>query len=102
MEQKSQRWTSGRKAELVLQIIKGETSIVEACRSNDLRQSEIELWLNEFIQSGTRGLKAKNKDQQDEHARQVKEMQAKIGELVLELDARKKLQALIDQEENDS
>ena len=57
MEQKSQRWTSGRKAELVLQIIKGETSIVEACRSNDLRQSEVELWLNEFIQSGTRGLK---------------------------------------------
>lgn len=102
MEQKSQRWTSGRKAELVLQIIKGETSIVEACRSNDLRQSEVELWLNEFIQSGTRGLKAKSKDQQDEHARRVKEMQAKIGELVLELDARKKLQALNDQEENDS
>jgi len=29
-------------------------------------------------------------------------MQAKIGELVLELDARKKLQALLNQEENNS
>ena len=101
MEQKTQRWTAGRKAELVLKIIKGETTLVEACRSNDLRQSEVESWMDEFIQSGTKGLKKKTKDQQDEQAIQIKEMHAKIGELVLELDARKKLQALIDQEEDD-
>ncbi len=38
----------------------------------------------------------------DERDRQIKTMQAKIGELVLELDARKKLQALNDQEEENS
>lgn len=102
MESKTQRWTSGRKAELVLQIIKGEKTLVEACRANDLKQSEVDMWIKEFVASGTQGLKAKNKDELDERDRQIKTMQAKIGELVLELDARKKLQALIDQEEENS
>ena len=102
MEQKTQRWTAGRKAELVLKIIKNEITLVEACRANDLKQSEIESWIEDFINSGTKGLKATNKDAQDEQAREIKEMKAKIGELVLELDARKKLQALLDSEENNS
>lgn len=102
MEQKTQRWTAGRKAELVLKIIKNEITLVEACRANDLRQSEVESWMDEFINSGTKGLKANNKDAQDEQAKEIKDMKAKIGELVLELDARKKLQALLDSEENDS
>jgi hypothetical protein len=101
MEQKTQRWTSGRKAELVLKIIKGETTMIETCRANDLKQSEVEGWIGDFIKSGTQGLKANGKDIQDERDRQIKEMHAKIGELVLEIDARKKLQALNDQEEND-
>lgn len=37
----------------------------------------------------------------DQYEQQIKEIRAKIGELVLELDARKKLQALLDQEETD-
>ena len=102
MEQKAQRWTAGRKAELVLKIIKNEITLVEACRANDLKQSEIESWIDEFINSGTKGLKANNKDARDEQAKEIKDMKAKIGELVLELDARKKLQALIDLEENNS
>lgn len=102
MEQKTQRWTASRKTELVLQIIKGETTLVEACRANDLKQSEVDGWIRDFLNAGTQGLKVKGKDDLDERDRQIKTMQAKIGELVLELDARKKLQALIDQEENNS
>ncbi len=37
MEQKTQRWTAQRKAELALQIIKGELTMVEVCRQNELR-----------------------------------------------------------------
>jgi hypothetical protein len=57
--------------------------------------------MDELIKSGTRGLKTPSRDSQDEQTREINEMKAKIGELVLELDARKKLQALIDLEEND-
>ncbi len=102
MEQKPTRWTAQRKAELALQIIKGELSMVDVCRQNDLRQSEVEGWIATFIASGTQGLKTNSKEQINEYERQIKEMRSKIGELVLELDARKKLQALLDREEMNS
>ena len=102
MEQKTLRWTAQRKAELALQIIKGEITMVDACRQNDLKQSEVDNWIATFIASGTQGLKTNSKEQMNEHERQIKEMQTKIGELVLELDARKKLQALREREETES
>ncbi len=102
MESKVQRWTAQKKAEIALQIIKGELKIVDVCRQNDLKQSEVESWINTFIAGGTQSLKTNTKEQQIETERQIKDMQAKIGELVLELDARKKLQALLDREESNS
>jgi hypothetical protein len=39
-------------------------------------------------------LKARSEDEQAVHEREVRELRAKVGELVLELDARKKLEAL--------
>jgi transposase-like protein len=102
MEQNFQRWTAKRKVELILQLIKGETTLVDACREYDLKQSEAEGWIETFLKSGERGLKANSKDEQAAHEREVNELRAKVGELVLEIDARKKLQALIDQEEKAS
>jgi transposase-like protein len=102
MEQKFQRWTSKRKAEIVLQLIKGEVKLVDICRQNDLKQSEVESWIETFLRGGEKNLKTNSKEEIDQYERQIKEMRAKIGELVLELDARKKLQALLDQEETNS
>jgi transposase-like protein len=102
MEQKFQRWTSKRKAEIVLQLIKGEVKLVDICRQNDLKQSEVEGWIEAFLRGGEKNLKTSLKEEIDQYERQIKEMRAKIGELVLELDARKKLQALLDQEETNS
>jgi hypothetical protein len=47
-----------------------------------------------FLKSGERGLKARSEDEQATRDREVRELRAKVGELVLELDARKKLGAL--------
>ena len=102
MENGFQRWTAKRKSELVLQLIKGEKTLVEICRSQDLKQSEVQGWLDTFLKGGEHSLKTNAKGEQSLHDREVKELRAKVGELVLELDARKKLQALIDQEENAS
>lgn len=88
MEKDFQRWTAKRKVELLLQLIRGETKLVDACREHDLKQSEVEAWM------GTRGLKARTEDERAVHEREVRELRAKVGELVLELDARKKAEAL--------
>jgi transposase-like protein len=95
MEKKSQRWTAERKVELLLQLIRGETKLVDACREHDLKQSEVESWMETFLVAGERGLKARSEDEQVVvHERELRELRAKVGELVLELDARQKLAAL--------
>ncbi len=93
------RWTAKRKAELVLDLMKGKVEISEVSRAYDLCPSEIEGWMEQALSGMENGLKNKPKDMYMQHEAQVKVLQAKIGELVLELDARKKLQALIDREE---
>lgn len=99
MEQHFQRWTSKRKSELILQLIKGERKLQDICRENDLKQSEVEAWLQTFLKSGEKGLKTQTKDELDAKDKEIKELRAKVGELVLELDTRKKLEALIQSQE---
>jgi len=42
-EPKTQRWTAKMKAAVVLEILKGKTTRVEACRKYKIRQSELEV-----------------------------------------------------------
>ena len=76
-----------------MQLIRGETKLVDACREHDLTQSEVDAWMETFVAAGGRGLKARSEDEQAVHERELRELRAKVGEL-LELDARKKLEAL--------
>jgi len=94
MEPQIQRWSAKRKVELLLSLIKGEKKLVDVCREHDLKQSEVESWMEAFMKGGERGLKAKTEDEAVVHEKEVKELRAKVGELVLELDARKKWAAL--------
>ena len=94
MEKDFQRWTARRKVELLVQLIKGEVKLVDVCREHDLKQSDVESWMDMFLKGGERSLKARSEDEQAVHDREVRELRAKVGELVLELDARKKLEAL--------
>ena len=51
-----QRWTAKRKVELLLQLIRGERKLVDVCREHDLKQSEVEAWMDTFVKAGERGL----------------------------------------------
>ena len=42
-----------------------------------------------FVATGERGLKARSEDEQGVHEREVRELRAKVAELVVALDARK-------------
>jgi len=47
----AQRWMAKRRLALVLQILKGETSLAEAARAQGLTVGEIEDWRDKFIRS---------------------------------------------------
>ena len=46
LEDGIKRWTAQRKSALVIEIIKGKTTVSEASRSYDLAPSEIENWVD--------------------------------------------------------
>ena len=46
-EPEIKRWTAKRKAELIRQVYKGQTSIEKAAREYDLTPSEIERWMDD-------------------------------------------------------
>ena len=101
MNEEIKRWTANRKAEIVVQILKREANIVDVCRQYDLKQSEVQSWIDEFVKSGTTGLKINSKDAMIQHRKEVRQLQSKIGELVMELEARKKLEAMLRDQEED-
>jgi transposase-like protein len=76
-----QRWTARRKVEVLLQLIRGEKKLVDACREHDLKQSEVDAWMETFVTAGEHGLKALSEDEQATHEREVRELRAKVGEL---------------------
>src|SRR6516162_7789340 len=63
MEPTIQRWSAKRKVELLLELIRGEKKLVDVCREHDLKQSEVEAWMDTFVKAGERGLKANGEDE---------------------------------------
>lgn len=97
-----ERWSAKRKTDLVLEIIKGHKTIVDAAREHDLKQSVIEGWINTFLEYGRNGLKSHPKNVEAEHDQQLKVHKEKIGELVLQIDVLKKAKELLSEDENSS
>ena len=86
---KQQRQTSKFKAQVVLELLKGET-LEELSRKYAVTMAEINTWRDEFIQNGTDGFKRKPEDSKLSHA------ERKIGQLELEIELIKKKNALVE------
>ena len=97
MEDSIKRWTAKRKTALVIEIIQGKTTVSEASRSFDLSASEIESWVDDAKRGMENSLRANPLDIHAQYEKQLRELQEAYGEAMLELRARKKLQALLGQ-----
>ena len=81
-----QRWTSKRRAALVLSIPKGETSAQEAARKHGLTVAEIEDWRERFLLAAENALRSRPKDEEALKDERIKKLERKIGEMVLDMD----------------
>ena len=79
-----QRWTAKRKAELILQILRQTTTVIDVARQNDLAPSEVQDWIDTFLKAGEKGLKARASDLQEQTEKEIKELKAAIGDLYVE------------------
>lgn len=98
MEEDIKRWTAKRKSALVLDVIQGKTTVSEASRQYDLSPSEVEQWIDDAKRGMENALRANPLDIKEQYERQLKDLQEAYGEAMLELRARKKLQALLDED----
>ena len=87
--EKFERWTAQRKAAIILEVLKGKISVPEACRKYGFTQGEFREWADEYHRSGIEGLKVNKKGLEAEYRAEIKRLQSKIGELVMENEIRK-------------
>ncbi len=85
-----QRWTAGRKAAVVLDLIKGRTTPADVARQFNLTVAEVDGWVERFMDGGKEGLRAVPRDVEARHEAERKDLLAKVGELTLQVDALKK------------
>jgi transposase-like protein len=89
-----ERWTAKRKVAVIMEVMKGTISVPEACRRYGIAQGEYQDWVERFMQGGENALKAKPKEEAELQEQRIKGLQAKIGELVMDIDILKKFSAL--------
>ncbi|ROQ90774.1 transposase [Desulfosoma caldarium] len=95
-----QRWTANRKREIVLDILKGHKTIVDVAREHDVKQSEIQQWIDTFIAVGTQALKVHPRSAEAVEQKELTRHREKIGELVLQIEVLKKAEAILSEEES--
>jgi len=84
------RWTAKRKAAVVIDIIKGNTTVAEAARAHDFTVAEIEAWRDEFLAGGEERMRTNPRDAEARWEAEKKDLHAKIGEQSLHIDVLKK------------
>ena len=84
-----ERWTAQHKAAVIIEVMKGQLSVPEACRRYGITQGEYRKWFDEFYRGGVDALKLNRKGVEAQYRTEIKKLQAKIGELVMENEIRK-------------
>ncbi len=89
-----QRWTTKRKTTLVISILKGDISTQEAARQNGLTVAEIEEWKDRFLLGAENALRSRPKDDKALKDEQIKKLERKVGQLVMDIDILKAAQKI--------
>jgi transposase-like protein len=77
-----ERGSAGKKTEVVLRLLRGE-SVEEVSREIQVPAHELEEWRRVFLETGSEGLKRRGLDAEE---REVRKLQAKIGEMTMRLE----------------
>lgn len=88
-EQEIQRWTAKRRKEVVLELLRGQTTAAEAARKHGLTVAEVQEWHEKALLAMENGLRSHPKDEEALREEQIKRLKQKVGDLVMDLDVLK-------------
>ena len=72
------------KVAIILEVLKGQISVPEASRRYGFSQGDYRKWVDEFMRGGVDALKVNRKGLDAEHRAELRRLQAKIGQLVMD------------------
>ena len=85
-DEQLKRWTAKRRTALVLEILRGDTSVAEAARTHALTVAEIEDWKQRFLSGAENALRSRPLNDEAQKDRDITRLQQNVGELVMDLD----------------
>jgi len=91
------KWTAEQKMSIVLQGIKGETSIAEICRNHGISQVQYYKWRDLFLEGAKKRLNGKSRSNgSNSYIAKIKELERIIGKQTVTIEILKKIQELPD------
>jgi hypothetical protein len=81
-----QRWTAKRRAALVINVLRAETTAGEATRRHGLKVAEVEAWRARVLLGAENALRARPKEETALREEEVNRLKRKVGELTTDLD----------------
>ena len=80
------RWTAKRRVALVVELLRGDTSVAEAARKHGLTVADVEDWRERFLAGAENALRSRPADEDGQKDREIKRLKQKVGELVMDVD----------------
>ncbi len=80
------RWTAKRRVALVLELLRGDTSVAEAARTHGLTVAEVEAWRERLLAGAENALRSRPADEEGQKDRAIKRLKQKGGALVMDVD----------------
>ncbi len=81
-----QRWTARRRMALVLSLLKGEMTEEDGARRHGLSVAEIDDWKERALVAAHNALRSRPRDADAIKDEQIRRLQQKVGELVVDVD----------------
>lgn len=79
-----QRWSARRRVELVISLLKDETTAAEAARRHRLKLAEVEDWRERFLFEAENALRALPKEDEALREAELNRFKRKVGELTMD------------------
>ena len=87
------KWSANAKFEIVLLVLKGETTINEICKRYEVAPGQVHLWKKQFLEKGAQLFSTNDKGTkalESDFERKESKLYEKIGQLIVERDFLKK------------
>ena len=100
MSGKRREYSAEFKAKLVLQVLSGEKTASELCRTHKLHASVLNRWRAEFIEHASSIFERGNRGKDSDSAARIAELERLVGQLTLQLEIAKKASYYLNPDKN--